>query len=43
MWGGDFESTRFEGAHIFSLRAFKDLWAFVYDYIFIIIITCYYI
>jgi len=25
MWGGDFESTRFEGAHIFSLRAFKDL------------------
>ena len=33
--------TRFVGASNFSLRAFKNLWTFVYKFIFMIMITCY--
>ena len=33
--------TRFEVAPSFSLRAFKNLWTFVYKCIFMIMITCY--
>ena len=36
-WGPDFQFMRFEGTPIFSSRAFKDLWALVYDCIFIMI------
>jgi len=38
-WEPHFQSTRFEGAPIFSLRAFKNLCDFLHDSIFIIMIT----
>jgi len=39
--GARLKFTRFEGALSFSLRAFKNLWTFVYKCIFMIVITCY--